>query len=380
MNHLALFASHGSPLSAYGEAAERLGVHLSVAVDASGGRPRFGDIAGVIALDREAALWAAGEAEAAGVLWHSVGAVSAATHVVTARGRWLAAGLPCPWFVTVGEGQTVVSLADRVRLPCVVRTAAGEFSTLVETFDACERAVAEARRESRVAATGSDAEGDVLLEAFVPGDDYVIDAIMDRGTLHVLAIFEAGAVAVAAPGSTRTFLTPPALTLDQQRLLAGVFAHAALALGLQHGPIQGTCRANEAGLFVLDVAPYPVSFPFSTALRFVDRDDRRCSFEELVVRHARGDALDAYAREGLAVGAAVMRPPGGGDRLHVRGVPDARQVRFIDGIHTTEGAPGRQAQREGPCVIVARAVDTSDAVQALDEAQRRLSWTGEPAS
>ncbi|MGE3842034.1 MAG: hypothetical protein AB7I50_10640 [Vicinamibacterales bacterium] len=377
MNHLSLFASTGSPFSNYCDAAHSLGVVLTVAVDSVGALATRDTITGVIALDRQAALVAAQQAEASGVMWHPVGAVRAATHAVAARGRWLAAGLPCLRFVTVPEGESLTSVVDRVRLPCVVRDAAGAFSVLAETFDACESAVAVARRQGQASTCGPDFD-DVLLEAFAPGEDYIIHAVMDRGTLHVLAILEGDALSAVVPGATRTFITPPALTGDQQRLLAGVFAHAAHALGLHHGPVQGTCRASEAGLFVLDVAPYPVSYPFSRALRFVDRENQRVTFEELVLRHACGESLDAYAREGLAVGAAIVKPAGDGDRLDVRRVVEARRVRFIDDLCTID-APGNRGQREGACVIIARAVETGDVTQAVAEAERRLSWIrGEP--
>ncbi len=127
----------------------------------------------------------------------------------------------------------------------------------------------------------------LIVEAFVPGGELVLQGVLTQGALHVLA-----SVAVSEGPRTR----------DGERLAGGMVAHAAAALGLGHGPIHAVCRVNVHGVFILTLSPWPMEARLASRLRFATRDGVRPAREgitlpELLLRHAAGEALDAYGRE-----------------------------------------------------------------------------------
>jgi hypothetical protein len=111
--------------------------------------------------------------------------------------------------------------------------------------------------------------------------------------------------------------------------------------------------------------------------------DGQQSFEELLLRHARGDRTDQVRRERAAAAVMMVPIPRRGIFKRVEGLNDARAVPHIDDVRVT--AKTDQLLEPLPEAgsylgfIFARAPRAPDAERALREAHRRLDFVIDPA-
>jgi len=363
---LLLSTTTGYQIRAFGEAAERLGVELVFAtdrcrhlddpwrdraiavrfheeaqsVDAIEAAARAAPIDGLLAVGDRPTVLAALAAERLGLPGHPPDAARAASNKRLARERMRAAGLPSPWFTTVGLDADPVAVARTVRYPCVVKPLALAGSRGVIRADD-PRGFAEAverlrrilrRKDVRVLRDPSNQE--VLIEGFVPGREFALEGLLERGTLRTLALFDKPEPLDGPFFEETIYVTPSALTpVDQGRLREAVSA-AAAAFGLRHGPVHAECRVNAEGVFVHEVAARPIGGLCARALRF-DGPDGIVSFEELLLRHALGEPIGEYRRERPASGVMMMAIPRWGFLKEVRGLEEAGRVPGIDEIRIT---------------------------------------------
>lgn len=349
-------------------------------VRALGGRP----VDGVLAVGDRPALLAARVASLLGVTWHTPEGAEAALNKLRAHGRFLAAGLPMPWFVSLPVGAPLESIAERLRFPCVVKPAALSASRGVmraDSLDALERALARLAHllsDPGVAQLKDPALDDVLIEGFVPGREYALEGVMDRRTLHVLALFDKPDPLDGPYFEETIYVTPPMMPEAVQRAAAATIAHAALALGLEHGPIHGECRINADGVFVLEVAARPIGGLCGRALQFVSPSGSRLGLEELLLRHAAGESLDGYSREPRASGVMMIPVPGRGRFQTAEGVNEARAIDGVEDVIIT-AKPGQLLEPwpEGhvyPGFIFARGALPEQVVDTLRTAHRHLRF------
>ncbi|MCL4813301.1 MAG: hypothetical protein KJ061_12475 [Vicinamibacteraceae bacterium] len=264
--------------------------------------------AGLIAEDDEGAVDAAMAAARLGLPFHTVAGAEAARDPLLTRGRLMAADLPTPWFVVLDAGRPLEAVIDRVRLPAVVRPldAAGPGEGVrADAVEALGPAIDRVRAAVRARMAGAPAEPAVLIEGDVPGTDIVLEGVMTRGQLLVLAIVAAPPGAAVEGGLAGLMLEAPRLDtaplgFDDQRRMAAMVVHGALAMGLRHGPLHAECRVGEAGLFVRRIAACPMAAPWSLALRFVTASGETSTLDGLLLRSAAGGSLDGW---GLAAGA-----------------------------------------------------------------------------
>ncbi len=159
---------------------------------------------------------------------------------------------------------------------------------------------------------------EVIVEGFIEGREFALEGVLEEGALRVLAIFDKPDPLDGPFFEETIYVTPTSLPEHDglatagARTMASTVAHAAAAIGLRHGPIHAECRINEAGVFVLEIAARPIGGLCARALRFStlasdrpERDD--ITLEELLLRQATGESLDAYGREARA--SAVMMIP-----------------------------------------------------------------------
>lgn len=341
-------------------------------------RLREAPVDGILATGDAPALLAATVAEAMGLPWHRPAGALASFDKLEARGRRLAAGLPMPWFTLLDVGQSLDELAPRLRFPCVVKPTLLSGSRGVmraDTWDELEAAVVRLRallRGAELAALRPAGVERVLIEGFVPGREYALEGVMDRGALHVLAIFDKPDPLDGPFFEESAYVTPPILSDATQRAIGGMVAHAALASGLWHGPIHAECRMNEEGIFVLETAARPIGGLCARALRFVSASGTLVSHEALLLHHAAGGSLDGFAREGQASGVMMMPVPARGHFREATGLDRARAVAGIEDVLIT-AKPGELLvpSPEGhsyPGFIFARAALPEQVAGALREA------------
>jgi biotin carboxylase len=417
---LLLATTTGYQTRAFGEAAERLGVELVFATDrchliddpwqdaaipirfydedasvaAILDSARVGSIDGIIAVGDRPTVIAARVAAALGLPWHPVEGAAAARHKLRTRERLRDAGLPVPWFFPFAIGDEPSAMSDQRRqplsYPCVVKPVALSGSRGVMRADdpdafrfAFERLHA-LMRSADVRAERNEAHGTALVEGFIPGREYAIDALMDHGSLRVLAIFDKPDPLDGPFFEETIYVTPAVAPADVQESIVRAVTRAGEALGLHHGPIHAECRVNDAGVFVLEVAARPIGGLCARAIRLsAIRDPQSAiTLEELLLRHALGESPAAWRRESTASGVMMIPIPRRGTLRGVDGVDAARAVPHVVDVSITAKMDQRLVPLpEGASYlgfIFARADAAADVDRALRAAHARLCFAIDP--
>jgi len=373
MRVLVLATTTGYQTRAFGEAAERLGVELvfatdrchliedpwqdaaipirfydddaSVALilDAARSRP----IDGLLVVGDRPTVIAARVAERLGLPGHPPAAAAIARNKLLTRERLRDAGMNVPWFQTATLG---VGADPRVgpraapTYPCIVKPIALSGSRGVMRADD-ERELAAAfdrlralMRSPEVRAERNEAHDTALIEGFIPGREHAIEGLMHRGALQVLAIFDKPDPLDGPFFEETIYVTPSSAPDAEQRAIVDAVERASKAIGLHHGPIHAECRVNPEGVFVLEVAARPIGGLCARALSFesaIRNPQSAISLEELLLRHASGEAVDAWQRERDASGVMMIPIPRRGIYRGVDGVEAAREVPGVTDVRIT---------------------------------------------
>ena len=438
---LVLAATTGYQTRSFGEAAERLGVELVFATDRchliedpwqDRAIPiRFHDedasvaaildaakvqpIDGVLAVGDRPTVIAARVAQALGLAGHPPEAAAIARHKQRTRERLLHAGLPVPWFFPVAIppplGASPPSYGGPVRratgalagspqplsYPCVVKPMALSGSRgVMRADDAASFATAFERlrallRSPEVRAERNEAHETALVEGFIPGREYAVEALLHHGVLCILAIFDKPEPLDGPFFEETIYVTPSSALADVQDRIVRAVTSAAQAIGLHHGPVHAECRVNPStgsgqveSVFVLEVAARPIGGLCARALRFsaVRNPQSAISLEELLLRHALGEAPDEWRRENDASGVMMIPIPRRGIFRGVDGVDAAREVQDIEDIRITAKPDQLLVPLpEGASYlgfIFARASGVPAVEHALRAAHARLTFVIEP--
>jgi biotin carboxylase len=397
----------GYQTRSFGEAAEKLGVRLVFATDrcdqledpwwdqavpirfheeerstaailaAVNGMP----VHGVLAVGDRPTVIAAHVAQALGLRGNAPDSACASRNKLASRIALRTAGLPVPWFQPVPADRDAVTLADAVPYPCVVKPLGMSGSrgviranTRDEFVAAFDRVVALLRQPD-VRLERDAAHDAIMIESFIPGREYALEGLLDRGALRTLAVFDKPDPLDGPFFEETIYVTPSGLPSADQDRVRDAVARAARALGLSHGPVHAEVRVNDEGVFVLEIAARPIGGLCSRALRF----DAEMSLEELLLRHALGEDVASVSREAPASGVMMIPIPARGIYRSVAGVEDARSVAGIDAVHIT-AKPDQMLipLPEGKSYlgfIFARAARSTDVVDALRRAHAQLRFT-----
>jgi hypothetical protein len=432
---LVLAATTGYQTRSFGEAAGRLGVELvyatdrchliedpwqdqaipirfhdeDAAVEAILDVARSKPFDGVIALGDRPTVIAARVAQALGLPGHPPAAAADARHKQRTRERLRDAGLPVPWFFTVPSATGTHARRPRIpSFPCVVKPVALSGSRGVMRADD-QTSLAEALerlrallRSSEVRAERNDAHETILVEGFIPGREYAIEALLHHGALHILAIFDKPEPLLGPFFEETIYVTPSSAPVDVQDRIGEAIRKAAKAIDLHHGPVHAECRVSpatrsarseQADVFVLEVAARPIGGLCARALRFTDAASPEplalspqppvpIPLEELLLRHALGEDPGGWRRENVASGVMMIPIPRRGMLRGVEGVDAARQVDGIDDVRITAKPDQRLVPLpEGASYlgfIFARATDVAAVRGALGAAHARLTFIIDP--
>jgi len=290
-------------------------------------------LAAVVALDDAGTLLAAAAARSLGLPHNPVEAVEASRDKARMRERFAAAGLLAPRFTTAAIDADPHTIAATVGYPCVVKPLDLSGSQgVVKVDDAGSFASVFARVAAIVAACRRNGTTpSVLVEDFIPGDEVAVEALLRRGSLEVLAIFDKPDPLNGPFFEETIYVTPSRLDDGQQAQIHRTTARAARALGLTEGPIHAELRLNADGIWVLEVAARSIGGLCSRTLRF----GSGISLEELILRHAAGLPMPAHDRERRAAGVMMLPIPERGRLRAVEGQSEAKQVPGIDGLIIT---------------------------------------------
>ena len=409
MRVLLLSTTTGYQLRSFTESAERLGIELMLATDrchqlddpwrdgavavrfheedaslaaileAARDRP----LGGVLVVGDRPGVLAARVADALSLRGNAPLAVDASRNKRLMRQRFAAADLEGPWVTTISANDDAATVAASARYPCVVKPIALSGSrgviradTPEELRGAIERVRALLARPA-VRAMRTGLEDELLLEGYIDGREYAIEALLTAGALRILAIFDKPDPLVGPFFEETIYVTPSSASPSVQSAIAATLQRAVAALGLVDGPLHAECRAGDDGVVMLEVAARPIGGLCSKVLRF-ENDGRLIPLEELLLMHATGADVSPYARERQAAGVmmipiqtrGVFKGVAGEDLA--LGIPQVEEVRITAKLdQLLEPLP------EGDSYlgfIFARAADSERVVAALREAHARLTF------
>ncbi|OFW16157.1 MAG: hypothetical protein A3F70_02660 [Acidobacteria bacterium RIFCSPLOWO2_12_FULL_67_14] len=360
----------GYQIRSFGEAAERVGVRLVFASDRCDRLDdpwwdqaipvRFHDEArsvdavaaalgaappdGIVAVGDRPVVLAAHLSRAFGLPGHPPAAAAVTRNKLLTRRALASAGLPSPWFEAARVGPPARRLAAAAPYPAVIKPLALSGSRgVMRVNDAGECASAIDRLERLLQLPDVRLERDeahlqVLIESFIPGSEYAIEAVLDRGVFRLLAIFDKPDPLNGPFFEETMYVTPSGAAADLQHRMAAAAADAARAIGLHHGPIHAECRVNDRSVYVLEVAARPIGGLCSRALRFSSPRSGPAallSLEEVLLRHAVGEDITEVVREQTASGVMMIPIPARGIFRSVDGLEEARRVTGIEDVRIT---------------------------------------------
>jgi biotin carboxylase len=182
----------------------------------------------------------------------SVETARLATDKLSMKDRFKAAGINIPWYAAVRDAQDVAAAVREKGYPLVVKPvdSRGARGVLRLTPDVdVEWAFATAKSVSPT--------GRVMVERFLPGPQVSTEGLMVRQTAHIpgfadrnYEFLERFAPFIIENGGDMPSLLPSAA----QREIIDLTGRAALALGLEHGPVKGDMLWHDGKAYVIEIA------------------------------------------------------------------------------------------------------------------------------
>ncbi len=285
----------------------------------------------------------------------------------------------CPEFHHLPSGEDPWKLVPALKFPVVAKARRLSGSRGVIRADDAE---ALARAVNWVRAIQSRADRDarelgLLIEEFIPGREFALEGSLNRGELTTLALFDKPDPLDGPYFEETLYVTPSRLPEAVQARIHEEVARACRVAGLATGPIHAEMRANERGIWILEIAARSIGGLCGRVLTHY----LGMSLEELILRQAVAEPL-AIAREGGAAGVMMIPIPRRGIYHGLDGLASARSVAGITGVSIT-AEPGQivAPPPDGASYlgfIFARAATPAQAENALRGAHRRLRFDIRP--
>lgn len=331
-------------------------------------------LAAVIPVDDAGAVLAAQASQALGLSHNHVAAAEAARDKYQMRQMLATARVNSPAFQRFSLDDSLPDVAARVGadlgFPCVVKPLHLNGSRgVMRANDTVELQAAVRRLRAML-----PGEGDFLVERYLPGVEVAIEAVLENGRLHPLAIFDKPDPLEGPFFEETIYVTPSRLPDDVQQQIVATAAAGAAALGLQLGSVHAELRVNDDGAWIVEVNGRSIGGLCSQTLRF----DMGMSLEELILRQATGLPVSHLQREQQASGVMMIPIPHGGILRGVRGVAEAQAVPGIDEVTITAPLNNRLVplpEGESYLGFIFASGDTPDEVEtALRQAHARLRF------
>jgi biotin carboxylase len=293
---------------------------------------------GVIALGDRPTATAAHAARALGFSYNSPQAVENCRSKLRQREILRDAGLPVPAFFSFKLDKRVEKILPRVQFPCVVkplRRAASQGVIRANSAEEFQAAVERIRKllESPEVQVEREPDNDrLLVERYVPGAEVSVEALLTRGKLRILAIFDKPNPLEGPYFEETIYVAPSRLPDKEYDSIVDCAGKTVQALGLTHGPVHAEFRINNEGPWVLEAAARPIGGLCARAVRF---GSQRMPLEELLVRHALGMPGTDVDREDDASGVMMIPVPKSGVLEKVEGEDQARATPGIESMEIT---------------------------------------------
>jgi biotin carboxylase len=312
-------------------------------------------ISAVVALGDRPTAAAARACQALGLLYHPTEAVEACRDKYRSRERLRAGGLRVPAFTRYPRTADPRVLAARgPGFPCVLKPLSLSGSRGVIRADNAEQFVAAFERirhllsSPEVQVLREDTSRSIQVEDYIEGEEVAVEAVVDRGQLKVLAIFDKPDPLEGPYFEETIYVTPSRLPHAVQRAVTDTLAQAVRVLGLFHGPLHAEFRLNPPkaardgstlGVWVLEIAARSIGGLCSRALRFSSPTlGEHFTLEELQIHLASGTSVHDVHRESAASGVMMVPIPQGGIYEGVAGVEEASRTPGVEDIVITAKA------------------------------------------
>ena len=245
------------------------------------------------------------------------------------------AGLLHPAFVAIQDQGA--QAAEELGFPLVVKARRLNASRgVIRVDDAVQlsRAMQQVQRIQKRAQRGADALG-LLVETFIPGIEVALDGVLTQGSLQVLAVFDKPDPLNGPYFEETLYVTPSRLPDATQIELVAAVQRACEAAGVSEGVIHAEARINDAGVWLLEIAPRGIGGLCGRMLTAT----LGMGSAEIVLRHAVGLPLPTQTNADAA-GVMMIPIPIKGMLRGVDGVSAALEVPHITGIEIT-AQPGQ---------------------------------------
>ena len=292
-------------------------------------------IDGVVAAEDETTALAATCAAALGIAHNPIEAILTTQSKVSLRAALAAAGLPSPGFAAIdlrGAG-----LPPQLSFPCVLKPtflAASRGVIRADTateFDTAAQRIARILDDPKLQRAGGDEADRILVEEYIRGSEYAVEAMLGGGRVHLLALFDKPDPLEGPYFEETIYVTPSRAAAPTQVKILQTVQQAVDAIGLCEGPLHAELRVNDSGAYIIDLAARSIGGLCPRVLRF----GTGSSLEELILRHALGEDFSSFAREDRAAGVMMIPIPAAGTLREVRGLEEATAVPGIREVTIT---------------------------------------------
>jgi biotin carboxylase len=286
-------------------------------------------ISAVVPVDEAAVLAAAHIAERLGIRSSPVRAVAATRNKLTLRERLGPSRVSQPswWLWAEGAGPGPVTF------PCVAKPLDQAASRGVIRANNEPELLAAGQRIRRLLAADPDCPDppggrSLLVEEFVAGPEFAVEALLVDGALRVLAVCDKPEP-LDGPFFEETIYTVPS-TLEERVLtqLGDTVQEAARALGLSQGAIHAELRLGSGRPVLIDLASRTIGGSCSRVLHFSSGR----TLEEIVLLAALGEDPGVLELEAETRGVMMMAIPKSGRLRSMAGRPEVLARPSIDGV------------------------------------------------
>jgi len=226
-------------------------------------------------------------------------------------------------------------IADSVEYPVVLKPRGLSGSqgviranTSIEFIDGFNRINKILMLESSRDECDADLLTTILVEDYVPGPEFAIEGVLDKGNLTVLALFDKPDPLVGPFFEETIYVTPTNYPDDVQSQIISTVQFACGALGLTHGPVHAEVRLDDDKVFLIDLAGRSIGGQCARTLSF----GSGLSLEEIILTHAVGDDINQLNRESSAAGVMMIPIPAAGIFQKVSGVDKAEKISGIESV------------------------------------------------
>lgn len=276
-------------------------------------------LAAIVSTDDEGVMLAALASEALGLKHSPLLAVRAARDKYQTRQALAAAGLNVPGYQRVAIEADPRRVADEISYPCVVKPLAMAASRGVMRADDPDQFAAAV---DRLAGILEPDDTHFLVEDYIPGEEVALEGLLIGGELQALAIFDKPDPLEGPYFEETIYVTPSRHSPEEQAAIVDTTRDGLRALGLSEGPIHAELRLNEAGAWVIEIAPRSIGGYCSRALRFGESE----GLEQRILEHALGWPLGSTEPASPASGVMMIPVPAAGELCEVGGVEAAKRV------------------------------------------------------